>query len=111
MGSTKELMGASTDLLVLAILARAADYGYRIVRRINDESDGQFRWREGTIYPILHKLEKEGRVETEWQIAETGRRRKYYHITESGREALAEQREAWQTVNALVSRLTEAPNV
>ena len=104
----KELVGASTGLLVLGVLAKAASYGYQIVKRVNAEADGLFVWQEGTIYPVLHKLEKEGLVRTQWQQADTGRRRKYYYITAKGREALADRRREWEDVHALVARMMEA---
>jgi len=103
----KELVGASTSLLVLGILAKSASYGYEIVRRVNDEAEGLFEWQEGTIYPLLHKLEKERLVRTQWQDAETGRRRKYYYITAAGLESLAGQAEKWEAFHALVNRVVE----
>lgn len=105
MRSDKELMGASTKLLVLGVLAREASYGYEVVQKLSEQSEGVFEWREGTVYPVLHRLEKEGLVRAQWQDAdanETGRRRKYYYITAKGRKALAAEREQWEAVNRLV---------
>ena len=107
----KELIGASTGLLVLSILAREASYGYQIIRRINNEADGLFVWQEGTVYPVLHKLEKEGYVRTQWQQADTGRRRKYYYITAKGREALSDGAEQWNQFHQMVTRLAEVQDV
>lgn len=107
MKTDKDLVGASTTLLVLTVLAREASYGYRIIRSINDEADGLFTWQEGTIYPVLHKLEKEGLVRTQWQQADTGRRRKYYYITAEGRDALNQGKEQFDAFHNLVSRMTE----
>jgi PadR family transcriptional regulator, regulatory protein PadR len=110
MNNSKELVGASTSLLILGILARAASYGYEIVRRVNEEADGVFTWQEGTVYPVLHKLEKDGHVRAQWQEADTGRRRKYYYITAKGRECLTEGAREWSGFSRLVFRLAEAPN-
>ena len=107
MKTDKDLVGASTALLVLTVLARDASYGYRIIRSINHEADGLFTWQEGTVYPLLHKLEKEGLVRTQWQQADTGRRRKYYYITAKGRDALGSGREQWNAFHGLVTRMTE----
>ena len=108
MKDDKELIGATTTLLILGILARSASYGYEIVRRANEESRGLFEWREGTIYPVLHRLEKAALVRAQWEESDAGRQRKYYHITKSGRAALAQQVEKWDALHALVLRLREA---
>ena len=108
MNPSKELMGASTSLLVLSVLAREANYGYEIIRRINAEADGLFTWQEGTIYPILHKLEHEGKVRAQWQDADTGRRRKYYYITAQGRTALEAGTKEWTSIHGMLAKLGEA---
>ena len=107
MGVEKEMVGAASRLLVLSVLAGGASYGYEVVKRLNAESRGSLEWQEGTIYPVLHKLEKEGLVRGKWQDAETGRRRKYYYITAAGRAALAGGVKDWTSVNLLVRRLSE----
>lgn len=106
----KELAGASTSILVLSVLAREASYGYQIIRRLNDAADGLFTWQEGTVYPILHKLEKDDCVRAQWQEADTGRRRKYYYITAKGREALEDGSRQWIEYHRMIVRLTEATN-
>ncbi len=103
----KELVGASTGLLVLGVLAESASYGYEIVKRLNTEADGVFLWQEGTVYPVLHKLEKDKLVRAQWQQADNGRRRKYYYITAKGRAALAERTEEWSAVHKMVLRLAD----
>jgi DNA-binding PadR family transcriptional regulator len=87
------------------VLAREANYGYAIIRAINREGEGLFVWQEGTVYPILHKLEKEGLVRTQWQDADTGRKRKYYYITAEGREGLAEGTKEWSGFHKLITAL------
>lgn len=110
MKSDKELVGASTALLALGILAKTPSYGYEVVKHVNREAENLFEWQEGTIYPVLHKLEKDGLLRTQWQQADSGRKRKYYYITEKGREALEERKEQWQSFNSLVNRVMEAPH-
>jgi DNA-binding PadR family transcriptional regulator len=105
----KEVIGASTHLLILSVLAEQASYGYQIIKRINDEADGYFAWQEGTVYPLLHKLEKDGFVRTQWQQADTGRRRKCYYITAAGREALETGTRDWTRFHLLITRL--APEI
>jgi DNA-binding PadR family transcriptional regulator len=108
MASSKELMGASTGLLVLGVLSRAPNYGYEIVRTVNDEARGLLVWQEGTLYPILHKLEKQGLVRAQWQETDSGRQRKYYYITAAGRSALRQDVQQWSAVNVLVLKLAGA---
>ncbi len=109
--ATKDLVGASAEVLILGVLAREPSYGYQIIKRVNDESDGLFAWQEGTIYPILHKLEKAGFVRPQWQDADTGRQRKYYYVTAAGRERLRAGAREWAAVNKLVTRLAGVGNV
>ena len=104
----KELIGATTKLLVLGVLSKSANYGYKIVKQLNREAEDLFEWREGTIYPVLHKLEKEGMIISEWQVAPNGRRRKYYAITKDGSKALAKQSKEWSAFHRLVSRIAPA---
>lgn len=103
----KELMGASTATLVLGLLAKEPSYGYDIVRRVNAEAGGVLEWQEGTIYPVLHKLEKEESVRAQWQESNNGRRRKYYYITAKGRERLVENVKSWQVYHGIISRVVE----
>ncbi|MBQ1024056.1 helix-turn-helix transcriptional regulator [Micromonospora sp. C95] len=95
---TKDLVAASATPMVLGILADGESYGYAILRRINELSDGELDWTEGLLYPLLHRLERLGHVESSWQSVPGERRRKYYRITDSGLAELAEQRRQWDTV-------------
>ncbi|MET1071093.1 MAG: helix-turn-helix transcriptional regulator [Umezawaea sp.] len=94
----KDLVAASATPMVLGILAEADSYGYAILRRINELSGGELDWTEGLLYPLLHRLERLGHVEANWQSVAGERRRKYYSITRSGLAELAEQRRQWDTV-------------
>ena len=97
---SKDLMAASSTPIVLAILAEQDSYGYAILQRVRDLSGGRIAWTDGMLYPVLHRLERLGHIEARWETAETGRRRKYYSITSTGRRQLAQDREQWQAVDA-----------
>jgi PadR family transcriptional regulator, regulatory protein PadR len=94
----KDLVAASATPIVLGLLAEGESYGYAILRRINELSGGQLEWTEGLLYPLLHRLERLGYVESSWQSVTGERRRKYYCITDKGLAELAEQRRQWDTV-------------
>jgi DNA-binding PadR family transcriptional regulator len=95
---TKDLVAASAVPMVLGILAEEASYGYAILKRISELSGGELDWTEGLLYPLLHRLERLGHVESSWQTVTGERRRKYYRITDQGLAELAEQRRQWDTV-------------
>ena len=108
MNITKDLVAASAAPLVLAILAEGDSYGYAIIKRVGELSGGQLRWTDGMLYPVLHRLERLGYVEARWATAESGRRRRYYRITQAGRAHLATQREQWQVVDSTLRGIWRA---
>jgi PadR family transcriptional regulator, regulatory protein PadR len=95
----KDLIAASSTPVVLAILAEEDSYGYAILQRVRQLSHGRMEWTDGMLYPVLHRLERLGHIEARWEVAESGRRRKYYAITSQGRAQLAEQQRQWQVVD------------
>src|SRR5215218_10475584 len=95
----KDLVAASATPLVLAILSEGDSYGYAIIKRVTELSGGHLQWTDGMLYPVLHRLERQGLVEAQWSASENGRRRKYYQITPEGRAQLAAQRQQWQVVD------------
>lgn len=96
----KDLVAASSTPLILSILADDGEsYGYAIVKRVSELSNGTLQWTEGMLYPLLHRLERQGDIEGRWGAAESGRKRKYYRITKSGRAHLTDQRRQWQAVD------------
>ena len=95
----KDLIAASSTPIVLAILADEDSYGYNIIKRVREVSGGRMEWTDGMLYPVLHRLERLGHVEARWEVADSGRRRKYYSITSRGRAQLAEERKQWQAVD------------
>jgi DNA-binding PadR family transcriptional regulator len=105
MSISKALVAASSTPLVLAILAEGDSYGYAILKRVRELSGGELNWTDGMLYPVLHRLERSALVEARWDQAETGRRRKYYRVTDAGREQLAEDRRQWRAVDQALERI------
>ena len=99
MDVSKDLVAASATPLVLAILAEGDSYGYAIIKRVTELSGGHLQWTDGMLYPVLHRLERQGHVAAKWSASESGRRRKYYRITREGRAQLALQRLQWRVVD------------
>jgi DNA-binding PadR family transcriptional regulator len=95
----KDLVAASTTPLVLAILREGESYGYAIIKRVDELSAGELQWTDGMLYPVLHRLERQGFVEASWGKSETGRRRKYYRLTKKGSQELERQRRQWEVVS------------
>jgi DNA-binding PadR family transcriptional regulator len=101
---TRELVAASSVPLVLAVLSRGESYGYAILQGVTALSDGRIEWGEGMLYPVLHRLEREGLVAARWGRSDVGRERKYYQLTADGSAALARHREQWLAVHATLQR-------
>ena len=95
----KDLVAASATPLVLAILSEGESYGYAIIKRVDELSGGKLKWTDGMLYPVLHRLERNGLVEANWGKSESGRRRKYYRLTHRGSQELENQQQQWQVVN------------
>ncbi len=87
MSINKDLVAATSTSLVLAILAEGDTYGYAILKRVRELSGGELEWTDGMLYPVLHRLERSGFVKSRWEKTESGRRRKYYRVTEAGRSS------------------------
>lgn len=102
---SKELVAASSRPLVLTILGRGESYGYHILQQVRQHSAGALSWTDGMLYPVLHRLEREGLIEASWTITESGRRRKYYRLTAHGAHALQHEREQWLAVHATLAHL------
>ena len=102
---SRELIAASTKPIVLGILAKGASYGYEIIQQVKDLSDDQIEWAEGALYPVLHRLERKGLVESFWCVSDQGRRRKYYRLTQCGKAELIHERSQWQLASDLLNRL------
>jgi DNA-binding PadR family transcriptional regulator len=102
---SKALVAASTKPMILSILSGGESYGYQIIQRVKALSGGKLEWSDGMLYPVLHRLEKEGFVRSKWKISNGGRLRKYYRLTERGKEELEEERIQWLSVHEALSKL------
>jgi DNA-binding PadR family transcriptional regulator len=96
MATRQDMMKGNIDSLLLCLISQQPMYGYQIMRELDGRSHGYFRFKEGTLYPALHRLEKSGLVLGKWHTLPGGRQRRYYHITAKGRAALAEKTAQWQ---------------
>ena len=101
----KKMMSIATSMLLLKLLSEEDMYGYQMIRVLEERSEKFFFMNEGTIYPILHGLEKEGMVQSYSRTAESGRRRKYYRITEDGRAELQRKQEEWTGYRKAVGKI------
>ena len=99
---TKALVAASSKPLILSILRGGESYGYEIIQKVRELSGGELEWADGMLYPVLHRMEKDGFVSTKWKISKEGRRRKYYRLTPEGREELIKEMKEWESVNKAV---------
>ena len=102
---SKELVAASTVPLVLSVLTEGENYGYALIQRVRELSQGKIEWTEGMLYPVLHWMEKEQLIESDWREAESGRKRKYYQLSKKGRNALRQEREQWMTIHETLAKL------
>lgn len=102
----KSLLSGSIPLLILSLLKDGDKYGYEMIEELAQRSDDTFLLKEGTLYPLLHTLEKEGMVKSYSKTAPSGRERKYYHLTPAGGERLSYKEKEWRVfsekVNAVI---------
>lgn len=103
----KELLKGSTEVLLLSLLAREAMYGYQLVREMDARSSGYFQFKEGTLYPALHRLAKSGLVLGQWRESVTRQQRPYYYITTKGNLVLAEKQEEWRKFASAVDQVMQ----
>ncbi len=101
----KELVAASTEPLILSLLAKGDSYGYALIQEVKRLSGEKIEWTDGMLYPVLHRMEREGWIEARWDESETGRKRKYYSLKKDGKRALKEQRAQWLTVSRVFQQL------
>lgn len=100
------LVAASTKPLILAILSRCEkSYGYEIIQLVKALSGGHLEWSDGMLYPVLHRLEREGLIEAWWGRAENGRRRKYYRLCREGARVLEEEKAQWLQVHQTLMKV------
>lgn len=101
----KELLKGSTAIMILKIICEEDSYGYQITQNLIQKSNNLFKLNEGTLYPILHAMEKEGLINSYKKESESGRERKYYSITASGRIKLSSLTEEWEVFSQTVSSI------
>ena len=99
----KSLLSGSTPMLILSLLKDGDKYGYEMVETLAKRSDDTFALKEGTLYPLLHALEKEKFVESYSKTAPNGRERKYYRLTRSGQEQLEYKEKEWRLFSEKVN--------
>ena len=111
-----ELFKGTLSLLILSMLSRKPMYGYELASTVHQCTQGTFTFREGSLYPSLHKMQAEGLVAGQWEEGAggegggPGRKRRYYHITDKGRALLAEKRQSWAELCLAVNRVLEDPH-
>ncbi|MGH4119397.1 PadR family transcriptional regulator [Clostridium sp.] len=110
MNVDKELLKGSIPIMVLKLFTNEDMYGYQIIKKLELLSSGVFSFKEGTLYPILHSLEKLLYVESYWQQSEVGRKRKYYRITKLGQSYFNEKVEEWRGFTSAVNIILEGGN-
>ena len=107
MAISKDLVAASATPLVLSILSQGENYGYAIIKRVREISNGHMQWTDGMLYPVLHRLEEQKLIQSKWRESKTGRKRKYYKIMKEGNRVLKEQKSQWNVVYSTLRQLWE----
>lgn len=107
MNIDKTLLAGSSATLVLKLLEEQDMYGYSIIEELARRSDNTFAFKAGTLYPLLHGLEKKGLLESYEKQADTSRVRKYYRITPKGKKTLKEKEKEWNVYSSAVNRILE----
>ena len=101
----KELVAASAEPLILSLLSQGESYGYAIIQEIKTRSLEEIEWTDGMLYPVLHRMERNGWIKARWVESETGRKRKYYSIKKDGKKALETQCAEWMSVHRVLTSL------
>jgi PadR family transcriptional regulator len=107
MSYKRELLKGSTDAILLHMISRQPMYGYQIIKDLERMSKGYFQFKEGTLYPALHRLEREGLIIGKWEKLNNGQERRYYSITEKGLRVMGERLEIWRGFSAAVNLIVE----
>lgn len=102
---SKSLVSATLRPLILSLLSDGPKYGFQLVFRMRQLYDGQVPWSNSKLYPLLHRMEHDGWIESYWQSSDAGPDRKYYRITAEGSLVLSKAQNEWRMVNAMWSEL------
>jgi transcriptional regulator len=103
-----QFLKGSISLLLLHLLSRGELYGYEILQEASRRSANAFDFKEGTLYPALHQLEKKGQIKSEWRTAENGRKRKYYSLTPKGKKTAVAYERQWQHLTGAMAAILES---
>jgi len=106
MGS-KDLIAAPAKAVILSLLLSGENYGYQIIKRVRRVSGGALQWSHTMLYPVLHQMEREGLIRSEWKTSPENRMRKYYSLTERGLAELAEEKARWREVQTALRKLLD----
>lgn len=101
----KTLVAASSKPLILSILSHGKSYGYQIIKNVEQLTNGELSWTDAMLYPVLHRMESDGLIRSEWVVLESGRKRKYYTITAKGKTEREETKAQWLNVNHALNLL------
>ena len=102
---SKELIGAASIPLILAVLKRGDSYGYEIVQEVKELTSEKINWKEASIYPVLKKMESNGMIKSYWKVEENQRPRKYYTILSDGKKQLEKNVDEWQMIHSVLEKL------
>lgn len=102
---SRELKAASSKPMILSILSHGESYGYQILQHIEALSGGKWEWSEAMLYPVLHRMNSDGLIQSRWEITDNGRKRKYYSLTAKGKDALAAEKKQWMSVHDVFEQL------
>lgn len=105
----RELLKGNTETLMLTLVAERAIYGYHLAKEIERRSSGYFQFKEGTLYPALHRLERSGLIRGEWRKSPAGQQRRYYAITEKGLRELRRKFEEWHRFSRAFNLVMQTP--
>ncbi len=106
-GYLGELLRGNTDSLLLALIGYSPMYGYSLMKEIEARTNGRLRFKDGTIYPALHRLEQEGLIKGEW-VSANGLERRYYSLTEKGEQVLVQRKKQWRQFSTAVNRIIDS---
>jgi len=105
--SSKTLIAAAAKPIILSILQSGESYGYEIIKHVRRTSGGTLEWSSALLYPVLHRLEKDGLIRSQWKLSEKGRMRRCYLITDLGRKELAVEKERWLNIHTVLNKFWE----
>lgn len=105
--SADDNLKSHIEMVVLAALERGPSHGYALIELIHELTEGVLSFQEGTVYPLLHRMEQRGLIQAEWEIAPSKRKRRVYQLTADGREELTRKRQAWNDYSVAVSSLLQ----